>query len=366
MLRVESLTKMHSSDTGQLTGGVKAASFVVPRGSFFTLLGPSGCGKTTTLRCIAGLETPDQGVIKIDDELVFSSEQNIEVPPNKRNLGMVFQSYAIWPHMTVAQNVAFPLEVLPQRLSKLEIAGRVSEVLGAVGLGGFEQRHATQLSGGQQQRLSLARAIAGKPSMLLLDEPLSNLDVKLREEMRLELKRLQLQAGLTAIYVTHDQTEALALSDSIAIMNRGQIVQIGTPKEVYDSPVNRFVAEFVGTTNFLDAQVMEKNANDTMAVRLINGALLICGAPAAASSKTKVTVCIRPEAIKLSLGDQGHTDPGTLTGVISSRTYVGSHNWYQVDIGGQLIQAVAEAGQEFAPGSRIMLLVQRAVVLPPE
>src|SRR5262249_40025715 len=219
-----------------------------------TLLGPAGCGKTPPLRSIAGLERPVAGEIAVNGRIVFSSSKNIFVALNKRNFGMVFQSYAIWPHMTVFENAAFPLEV--RRLPNGEIKKRVARVLEVVALAEFAEREATQLSGGQQQRLALARAIVMEPELLLLDEPLSNLDAKLRERMRFELKRIQRDLGITTLYVTHDQAEPLALSHEIAVMNEGRVVQIASPRAIYEKPATKFVAEFIGTSNFIDAIVL--------------------------------------------------------------------------------------------------------------
>ena len=218
---------------------VDGISFTVDPGEFFTLLGPSGCGKTTTLRLLAGLEIPDAGEITLEGRCLAAPERGTLVPIDKRDMGMVFQSYAIWPHLTVFENVAFPLRV--RRQQKAEIKKRVTEALEVVGLGGLEQRGATELSGGQQQRVALARAIVYTPAMLLLDEPLSNLDVKLREQMRSELHALHRRLNLAVVYVTHDQAEALALSDRIAVVNQGRLEQVGTPAEVYERPRTRFV-----------------------------------------------------------------------------------------------------------------------------
>src|SRR5436853_217312 len=252
MLSVKELYTEYASDRGPPVRAAQNVSFEVPEGKLFTLLGPSGCGKTTTLRSIAGLERPVSGEIEVAGRVVYSSNQRIFVAPNKRNFGMVFQSYAIWPHMNVFQNVAFPLDV--RKLPRKEIQERVTRVLAAVQLGHLVDREATKLSGGQQQRLALARALVMEPQLLLLDEPLSNLDAKLREKMRFELKRLQRELGLTTVYVTHDQSEALAMSNEIAVMNEGRIVQIGSPRDIYERPNSRFVADFVGTTNFIDAK----------------------------------------------------------------------------------------------------------------
>src|SRR5919204_3616144 len=236
MLKVEGLFTEYPNERGQVVKAAQDVTFTVEEGRLFTLLGPSGCGKTTTLRSIAGLERPRAGEISVNDRVVFSSSKGVFVAPNRRGFGMVFQSYAIWPHMTVFENAAFPLEVGEKRRPRAEIRDKVMRVLTAVQLDHLADREATKLSGGQQQRLALARALVMEPQLLLLDEPLSNLDAKLRESMRFELKRMQRELGLTAIYVTHDQSEALALSSRIAVMNAGKIVQIGKPREVYERP----------------------------------------------------------------------------------------------------------------------------------
>ena len=253
MLSVRALFTEYANERGEPVKAAQDVSFEVPEGKLFTLLGPSGCGKTTTLRSIAGLERPTSGEIEVAGRVVYSSGRGVFVAPNKRNFGMVFQSYAIWPHMNVFQNVAFPLEV--RKLKRRDIRDKVMRVLGAVQLDHLVDRDATKLSGGQQQRLALARALVMEPQLLLLDEPLSNLDAKLRGQMRTELKRLQRELSLTTVYVTHDQSEALALSHEIAVMNEGRVVQVGTPRQIYEQPKNQFVADFVGTTNFIGGTV---------------------------------------------------------------------------------------------------------------
>jgi len=269
MLDVQGLCTEYHGDRGQVVKAAQDVSFTVGEGRLFTLLGPSGCGKTTTLRSIAGLERPKAGEISVNGQPVYSSSKGIFVAPNRRGFGMVFQSYAIWPHMNVFENVAFPLQVrrtgpasregsaaTRTRLSRSEIRERVMRVLMAVQLDQLADREATKLSGGQQQRLALARALVMEPALLLLDEPLSNLDAKLRDQMRFELKRLQRDLKITTVYVTHDQTEALALSHEIAVMKDGRIQQIGTPREIYERPANQFVADFVGNTNFIEGTVV--------------------------------------------------------------------------------------------------------------
>src|SRR6516225_704638 len=273
MLRVEGLCTEYPNEQGEIVRAAQEVNFTVPEGKLFTLLGPSGCGKTTTLRSIAGLEKPRVGEIAVNDRIVFSSSKGVFVTPNRRGFGMVFQSYAIWPHMTVFQNAAFPLQVGTKKLSRDEMRDKVMRVLTAVQLNHLADREATKLSGGQQQRLALARALVMEPQLLLLDEPLSNLDAKLREKMRFELKRLQRDLRITTVYVTHDQSEALALSHEIAVMSEGRIVQIGSPREVYERPCNRFVADFIGTTNFIDAQVTEETGEGRCRVGTPLGAL---------------------------------------------------------------------------------------------
>jgi iron(III) transport system ATP-binding protein len=291
-LRVEALVKRFTP-----AAAVDGVSFSVPTGKLFTLLGPSGCGKSTTLRCIAGLERPEAGTIAIDGKVVFSSDKNCFVPPDKRGIGMVFQSYAIWPHMTVYENVAYALEV--KRTPRAEVRERVMEALERVGLAALAERPAPQLSGGQQQRVALARAVVGRPSLLLFDEPLSNLDAKLRERMREEIRELQQRLKITAVYVTHDQAEALALSDSIAVMEAGRIVALGSPREVYGAPATRFVADFVGSANIVRGRVLPgARADGTAEVETACG-MLRCRLQDGARSGDTVEVLIRPESVAL-------------------------------------------------------------------
>jgi iron(III) transport system ATP-binding protein len=251
MIRVENLQKTFAGAKGEVRA-LRGVSFEIDKGQLFTLLGPSGCGKTTTLRCIAGLEQPLAGEISIHDRLVFSSVSGVFIAPEQRRIGMVFQSYAIWPHMTVAQNVAYPL---PGGLSRGEVSTRVEKILTRLGLGGLADRLAPNLSGGQQQRVALARALVAEPQVLLLDEPLSNLDAKLREQMRFELKTLHESLNITTVYVTHDQEEALALSDRIGLMHEGALIEIGAPMELYTRPAHRVTADFLGSANFIPATV---------------------------------------------------------------------------------------------------------------
>ncbi len=250
MILAESLWKTYANAAPVLRG----VSFRVKRGEIYTLLGPSGCGKTTSLRALAGLETPDRGRITLGDRLAFCAEEAVNLPPNQRRVGMVFQSYAIWPHMTVAGNVAYPLQT--QRLAHKDIERRVALALEVVGLGNLHDRPAPSLSGGQQQRVALARAIVAEPELLLLDEPLSNLDAKLRGQMRRELAALQRRLGHTTVYVTHDQEEALALSHRIALMRDGEIVEDGDPVSMYEQPQHPFTAAFLGAANFIACNIV--------------------------------------------------------------------------------------------------------------
>ena len=255
----------------------------VNKGEMLTLLGPSGCGKTTTLRCIAGLEKPDEGDIVIDGKPMLSQGF---VQPSKRGIGMVFQNYAVWPHMKVYNNIVYGLKL--QRLSRQSIKEKAQKVLELVGLDGLEDRYPAQLSGGQQQRVALARALVGNPKVLLLDEPLSNLDAKLREELRFEIKSLVRRMGITSVYVTHDQAEAMVISDRIAVMDSGNVVQIGTAQEIYQKPANRFVADFIGTMNFMSGEVIEvvPNTNEVY-VRTEFSEKMLCTMPDSKVSKNR-------------------------------------------------------------------------------
>jgi iron(III) transport system ATP-binding protein len=338
VLTVKGLCTEYVGERGQAIRAAHEVAFEVPPGKLFTLLGPSGCGKTTTLRSIAGLERPRLGEITVGGEVVYSSEKNIFTPPNRRGLGMVFQSYAIWPHMTVFENAAFPLRVGRKKLSGREITQRVTRVLNTVDLADMAQREATKLSGGQQQRLALARALVMEPRLLLLDEPLSNLDAKLRERMRFELKRLQRELGITTVYVTHDQSEALALSHSIAVMNRGRIEQIGAPREIYERPANQFVADFVGSTNFLDATV--SGADGTPGFYRVRSALgeLRARAPEALKPADRVVLSVRPEDIHLSeTRPEGETN--IWQGTVDQKVFLGESADFQVAVGEQRLQS---------------------------
>jgi iron(III) transport system ATP-binding protein len=343
MLKVHELTKTFPPARGERIGRVFAVhelSLEVEAGELFTLLGPSGCGKTTTLRSIAGLESPDSGEIVLAGRTLFSSSEKVRVPANERGLGMVFQSYAIWPHMNVFKNVAFPLQVLPrkQRPSRKELRARVERALAAVQLDELASRRATDLSGGQQQRLALARALVLEPPLLLLDEPLSNLDAKLRENMRFELKRLQRELGITGMYVTHDQVEALAMSNRVAVMREGRIEQVGRPREVYEAPSTRFVADFIGTSNFIDGAVEEKH-DGVFIIRTPNG-LLRVRADADFPAGAPVVVAIRPEHVSLELASSSNgASPNRWYGRVAARAFLGDSVDHVVTVGSHEIRA---------------------------
>ena len=300
-VRVSNLVKRYSTDEGAVNA-VREVSFNVEEGEFFTLLGPSGCGKSTTLRCIAGLEKADGGEIAIDDMIVVSSDGNGYVPAHQRPIGMVFQSYAIWPHMNVFDNVAFPISRGKGKLPKSQVRERVLEALSLVRLDGLENRPAPQLSGGQQQRLALARALVRQPKALLLDEPLSNLDAKLRTQMRTEIKKLHQKLQTTIIYVTHDQVEAMTLADRIIIMKDGYIEQIGSPIEVFNNPINVFVATFIGSPpmNILEADIVKKDGK--IYFELDQDVLMPCPESKVSllSQKNQVVIGIRSEDISPS------------------------------------------------------------------
>jgi iron(III) transport system ATP-binding protein len=333
MLNVTGLCTEYRGQNGAIVKAAQDVTFHVPEGKFFTLLGPSGCGKTTTLRSIAGLERPVAGDIVVGDRTVYSSGRNIFLPPNERNFGMVFQSYAIWPHMNVFRNVSFPLEVRKTKPSQTEIRDRVMRVLSAVGLDHLAEREATKLSGGQQQRLALARALVMEPKLLLLDEPLSNLDAKLRERMRFELKRMQHTFGLTTIYVTHDQSEALALSDEIAVMNEGRIIQLATPRDIYERPRTKFVADFIGTTNFINGTVLGREAaDDYWNVRTSIGVLKV-KSDHALSENSDISISVRPEDVHLSNSPADSSASNAVTGVVDQAVFLGEYIDLKVKLG---------------------------------
>jgi iron(III) transport system ATP-binding protein len=356
MLDIQSLVKTYEPTKAQKFGRVRAVDDVtlhVNEGDFFTLLGPSGCGKTTLLRSVSGLEDPDSGSIVVNGSTLFSSDRRINVQANRRGLGMVFQSYAIWPHMNVFQNAAYPLASHKPRKSKAQIKAVVDRTLAICELDHLATRMATDLSGGQQQRLALARALGQEPPVLLLDEPLSNLDAKLRVSMRAELIRLQHEMGLTILYVTHDQTEALALSTSVAVLRDGRIEQMGTPREIYERPQTRFVADFVGKSNFLDAKVVEVGADGTCSVDTSIGRVL-ANATGDVAVGSRAEVVVRPERLVIRHGDADADRPNRAAGTVVSATYLGESIDYRIALtGGVEVSASAHPSVAAAPGERV-------------
>ena len=321
----------------------------VNKGEMLTLLGPSGCGKTTTLRCVAGLERPDEGDIVIDGKSMLSQGF---VEPSKRGIGMVFQNYAVWPHMKVYNNIVYGLKL--QRLSKQSIKEKAQKVLKLVGLDGLEDRYPSQLSGGQQQRVALARALVSNPKVLLLDEPLSNLDAKLREELRFEIKSLVRRMGITSVYVTHDQAEAMVISDRVAVMESGNVVQIGPPEEIYEKPANRFVADFIGTMNFMPGEIVEVVLNSNEAyVRTEFCEKMLSTMPDAGTVKPggKVFASIRPEDVEI-IADSPQAKENLFKGTIVHRAYLGNFLYFFVSVKDTMIRVQVphhvpqEEGQE--------------------
>ncbi|MBT5456585.1 MAG: ABC transporter ATP-binding protein [Rhodospirillaceae bacterium] len=360
MLEVEKLHKQYTSEDGTPGGGVFGASFEIEDGELFTLLGPSGCGKTTTLRSIAGLEKPEGGRITLAGKPIYDAAQGLNIPMYDRDIGMVFQSYAIWPHMNVYENAAYPLKVTRGHgLNASQVREKVRGVLALVGLEGFINRPSTQLSGGQQQRLALARALTREPALLLLDEPLSNLDAQLREQMRAELKRLQRETGVTAIYVTHDQSEALAISDRIAVMEDGLIKQIGPPKEIYERPTSEFVANFIGTTNLLRGLL--KSDATLGSVGLVETKLgpLTCSFTADVKASPDIGVVIRPENVVIQpVGNNAAStlpDTNCCEGTLISETYLGEIVEYETRIGDETILIRTKPDKPLNPGDAVII-----------
>ena len=329
-LRVEGLIKNYGS-----VRAVDDVSFEVETGEFLSLLGPSGCGKTTTLRCIAGFERPDGGRITFDGEPITDIGRGIFVPPNRRGFGMVFQSYAVWPHMTVFDNVAYPLKVTGG-IPATEIRERVHAKLAMVGLGNLDARFPTQLSGGQQQRVALARALVMEPRALLFDEPLSNLDAKLRERMRFELMELQSKLGVPAVYVTHDQAEAMVISRRILVMERGKVAQMGTPDEIYQHPASRFVADFIGLTNFVAARVVACAGGGRWSVSCDLGERLCSSNREHAPGET-VSLAIRPERVEVLL--DAPEDGNAFEVTLRNAYFLGPYSEYFLDVGSHTLRA---------------------------
>jgi len=325
-LTLENITKVFPPrGAGSEVTAVHDVSLDIEKGELVTLLGPSGCGKTTTLRIIAGFEFPTQGRIILDNQEINS------LPPHKREMSMVFQSYAIFPHLTVFENIAYGLNV--KRLPKSKITEQVNKVLDLVHLEGYGDRAPTQLSGGQQQRVALARALIMEPKVLLMDEPLSNLDAKLREEMRTEIRRIQKDMNITSVYVTHDQIEAMTLSDRIVVMNQGRIEQIGTPVEVYRFPNSRFVADFIGRANFVPGEVQDKR-DGRLTVNVLGKVLELTNIQREFKQQDTVTLIVRPEMVRIKKTGE------LFKGLVRRAVYLGDVIEYDVEVSGQLITGI--------------------------
>ena len=354
---------------------VDGATLTAADGELLTLLGPSGCGKPTTLRMIAGLEEPSGGSIRIGERMVYDRAHGIDVPAEVRGLGMVFQSYAIWPHMTVAENIAYPLRM--RRVGRAQRRELVDKVLDLVGLSGLGDKPSTLLSGGQQQRVALARALVFEPALLLLDEPLSNLDAKLREQMRFELRIMQQRIGLTAVYVTHDQEEALTLSDRLVVMNHGEIEQIGTPTEVYEHPATRFVAQFIGKGNMIDvasgvdwqpsgARLTLHSGGEAREVQIPASSIRTeparkTKAAANADLSPAASLFVRPEKIEIGSGERAGARSAHavhLAGRVLGRAYVGNRAEYLVAINDATsLKVESSTDVTVGPGAEVMLSI---------
>jgi len=364
MIKITNLKKSYTSQDQGSVQALRGIDFQVNQGEFYTLLGPSGCGKTTTLRCIAGFEEPEEGEIWIEDRLIYSSEKRVNVPAQKRDYGIVFQSYAIWPHMTVYQNVAFPLIHGQRRVPKKEVRERVMKALQLIQLEGLAERPAPFLSGGQQQRVALARALVHEPRILLLDEPLSNLDAKLREDMRLEIRDLSKRLNITTLYVTHDQLEALTMADRVGVMNAGQIVQEGSSLDIYKTPSNQFVANFIGLANFLPGVISADNENGLGEVKTKCGTLR-CTLSKDAGVKNEVIVMIRPEDITVC-SEGSRPDHNVIEGKVESVVFTGEMLDCWVSALGQRLRIKVHPSTPVEPKKsvQIYLAPERCRIIP--
>jgi iron(III) transport system ATP-binding protein len=357
MIRIEDLHVRFNTDSGDVHA-VRGISIDVAAGEFYTLLGPSGCGKTTTLRCLAGLERPTSGRILIDNKPVHDSANGVSVPAHRRDIGMVFQSYAIWPHLTVFENVAFPLREMRPRVSESDIRRRVEKALELVQLSGYESRPAPFLSGGQQQRLALARAAVREAPVVLLDEPLSNLDAKLRAETRLELRNLVKRLNMTAVYVTHDQTEALTMADRVAVMNAGEIVQEASPQDIYKHPNSRFVASFIGHINFVDGHIQRTRDLANGATGVVDtpwGSLTYADGEDFAEGE-KVTVAVRPE--NLWLAEDGGDTTNQMHGEVIEVVFLGDSLDCRATVGSVELGMRLHPSNTVAVGDKISIRVE--------
>lgn len=366
-LRVVDLRKQFQRERGGRVAAVDGLSLDIARGSMVTILGPSGCGKTTLLRCIAGLESPTGGEIWSGDRLL-SSARGVVVPPERRGFGMMFQSYAVWPHMSVFENVAYSLRI--RRLARAEIEARVAKILDVVGIAHLRNEYSTRLSGGQQQRIALARCLVNDPAVILFDEPLSNVDAKVREELRVELLAMQRRIGFAGVYVTHDQEEAMAISDRIVVMNEGRAVQIGTPREIYRMPASRFVASFIGVVNLWPGRVKGTASDDRLMVQTDLGDIpvMLANVPGElASDGSPVDLVVRPESLSvLGQAPDGHGGSGVLPGIVRAEMFRGSHTDLFVEVGRHIVRARAddETGLKFGEAVHVVVPAQKIGVLP--
>lgn len=359
-IKGNSLSKYFNTAAGQ-TYALNNVSIDIHPSEMVVLLGPSGCGKTTLLRSIAGLEQPQAGEIHIDNKLVYSAASKTWIPPEHRGISMVFQSYALWPHMTVKDNIAYPL--VSRKVSKSDIAKRVGQVMDAVGLGALGDRYPAQLSGGQQQRVALARAIASESRVVLFDEPLSNVDAKVRDQIRREIINLQLQLGFSGLYVTHDQVEAGALADKLVIMDHGRVAQVGPPSVVYDSPNTLYVATFMGPGNEFKGSVEAAAVNGITSIKTPLGTLRGSARPSVGGAGAPVTVLFRPEACVLSTTEP--EGPNKWQCTVQRRTFMGAfvELWLSVETGGQRMQLTALAPKHtFSEGTDLWVQVPPAAV----
>ncbi|MGB0505301.1 MAG: ABC transporter ATP-binding protein [Pikeienuella sp.] len=348
MIEIDNVSKVFGSGNNAFVA-LDSVSVTIQKNEFFTLLGPSGCGKTTLLRTIAGFNEPSSGSVRLDGENL------VALPPYKRPVNTVFQNFALFPHMNVSENIGFGLKM--QNKPKGEIQATVDEMLELVQMSHLAKRLTSEISGGQQQRVALARALAPRPKVLLLDEPLSALDFKLRKDMQIELKRLQHETGITFVFVTHDQEEALSMSDRVAVMNKGLILQVGQPRDIYEHPAERFVADFIGDTNFLDAEIDTVEGNAAQ-VRLKSGALMSARCPEGGAASGKVTIAVRPEHAVLT-----NEEDGLLRGHLSNIVYFGTDTHYYVttDDGDQFVvrrQNQSDARDGLETGARVGVQVE--------
>lgn len=360
-IQISNVTKRYRRAGGTVVVPVDKISLTVAENELVVLLGPSGCGKTTLLRCVAGLETPDEGEIVIDGRVVFSSSKGVFVPPDQRRLSMIFQSYALWPHMTVAQNVGYPLE--GRKLPAAEIAKRVSQTLELVGVGGLEAQYPGRISGGQQQRVALARALVSNSSVVLFDEPLSNVDAQVRNQLRFELKRMQRQIGFSGLYVTHDQSEAMELGHRVAVLQSGRIAALDTPRRVYEEPTNHYVAGFVGVSNFLDGYVRSAAEGRTM-VETRFGMFEAGAAEPRFTPGTAVQLVLRPEKVGLDAAAPAANASNTVPVRVEAQLFSGAYTEYVVSAEDHTFRVWShdDALRSFAEGDTAWLSIKPAAL----